>query len=80
MALTRILVPVAWKSASNEAVKFDPRSRIRNLVFSGQRGEPGSVRRLVQHPAGLPTQHGILMPKHQYLGRYRPVAAEQHYH
>jgi hypothetical protein len=20
------------------------------------------------------------MPKHQYLGRYRPVAAEQHYH
>jgi len=28
MALTRILVPVAWKTASNEAVKFDPRSRI----------------------------------------------------
>ncbi len=46
----------------------------------GQRGEPGSVRWLVQHPADLPTQHGILMPKHQYLGRYRPVAAEQHYH
>jgi predicted component of type VI protein secretion system len=28
----RILVPVAWKTASNEAVKFEPRSRSRNLM------------------------------------------------
>ena len=34
--LTRILVPVAWKTASNDAVKFDPRSRIRNLVSSNR--------------------------------------------
>jgi hypothetical protein len=31
-ALTRILVPVVWNTASNEAVKFDPRSWIRNLM------------------------------------------------
>src|SRR6516162_2627503 len=31
-AVRRILVPAAWNTASNEAVKFDPRSRIRNLM------------------------------------------------
>ena len=31
-AVRRILVPAAWKTASNGAVKFDPRSRIRNLL------------------------------------------------
>ena len=31
-AVRRILMPAAWKTASNEAVKFDPRSRIRNLT------------------------------------------------
>src|SRR5437899_11453251 len=31
-ALTRILVPAAWNTASNEAVKFEPWSRIRNLI------------------------------------------------
>ena len=31
-----ILVPAAWKTASNEAVKFDPRSRTRDLMFSNR--------------------------------------------
>jgi hypothetical protein len=31
-AVRRILVPLAWKTASKEAVKFDPRSRMRNLM------------------------------------------------
>jgi hypothetical protein len=31
-ALRRILVPTAWKTAVKEAVKFDPRSRITNLM------------------------------------------------
>jgi hypothetical protein len=31
-ALRRILVPAAWKTASKEAVKFDPRSWSRNLM------------------------------------------------
>ena len=35
-ALTRIPVPVAWNTASNEAVKFEPRSRIRNLMSSNR--------------------------------------------
>src|SRR5208282_1256295 len=30
------LAPVAWKTASNEAVKFEPRSRIRNLIASNR--------------------------------------------
>jgi hypothetical protein len=33
-AVRGILVPVAWKTASNEAVRFGPRSRIRNLTPS----------------------------------------------
>jgi hypothetical protein len=33
-AVRRILVPAAWKTASNETVSFDPRSRIRNLMSS----------------------------------------------
>ena len=35
-ALRRILAPVAWKTASNEAVKFDPRSRITDLMSSNR--------------------------------------------
>jgi len=31
-AVRMILVPAAWNTASNEAVKFEPRSRIRNLL------------------------------------------------
>jgi hypothetical protein len=35
-AVRTILVPAAWKTASNEAVKFDPRSRIRNLMSANR--------------------------------------------
>jgi hypothetical protein len=35
-ALRRILVPVAWKTAPKERVKFDPRSRMRNLMSSNR--------------------------------------------
>jgi hypothetical protein len=31
-AVRTILVPAAWKTASKDGVKFDPRSRIRNLL------------------------------------------------
>ena len=34
VAPTRILVPAAWNTESSEAVKFEPRSRIRNLMSS----------------------------------------------
>jgi hypothetical protein len=35
-AVRKTLVPTAWKTASNGAVKFDPRSRIRNLMSSNR--------------------------------------------
>jgi hypothetical protein len=35
-AVRRILVPAAWKTASKDAVKFDPRSRITNLMSSNR--------------------------------------------
>ena len=35
-AVRTILVPAAWKTASNETVKFDPRSRTRNLMLSNR--------------------------------------------
>jgi hypothetical protein len=47
----RILVPAAWKTASNEAVKFDPRSRIRNLMSSNPLAEgEGEVAGLLRCP------------------------------
>jgi hypothetical protein len=36
-AVRKILVPAAWKTASNEAVKFDPRSRINGDRWAGRR-------------------------------------------
>ena len=75
-AVRRILVPVAWKTASKEAVKFDPRSRIRNLnvlkpLAEGE-GEvagllhcpvPGGVRgdAAEMHPAGT------MLDEHQHV-------------
>ena len=35
-AVRRILVPAAWKTALKDEVKFDPRSRIRNLMSSNR--------------------------------------------
>ena len=35
-AVRRILAPVAWKTASKERVKFDPWSRMRNLMSSNR--------------------------------------------
>jgi hypothetical protein len=35
-AVRTILVPAAWKTASNEPVKFEPRSRIRSLMSSNR--------------------------------------------
>jgi hypothetical protein len=52
----RILTPAAWNTASNEAVKFDPRSRSRNLMSSNR--SPRARARLracctVHSPVGL---------------------------
>jgi hypothetical protein len=41
-----------------------------------QRGEPGPVSRLVPHPASVPPQDRVLVPEHEQLGIFRPVAAE----
>ena len=41
-----------------------------------QRGEPGPVARLVPYPAGVPAQYRVLVPEHEQLGIFRPVAAE----
>jgi hypothetical protein len=46
----KILVPLAWKTASNEAVKFDPRSRIRNLVSSDRSPRMREVAGLLRRP------------------------------
>ncbi len=35
-AVCKIVVPVAWKTASKDRVKFDPRSRIRNRKSTGK--------------------------------------------
>ena len=48
--MRKILVPLAWKSASNEAVKFDPRSRIRNLVSSNRSPRMREVAGLLRRP------------------------------
>ena len=45
-----ILVPAAWKTASNEAVKFDPQSRIRNLMSSNRSPRESEVAGLLRCP------------------------------
>ncbi len=42
-----------------------------------QRGKPGSVGRLVPHPADVPPQYRVLMPEHEQLSILRQVAAER---
>ena len=49
-AVRTILVPVAWKTASKDAVKFDPRSRIRNLTSSNRCEADGKVAGLLHGP------------------------------
>ena len=44
-------MPVAWKTASNEAVKLDPRSRITNLIVREPLAEgEGEVTGLLHRP------------------------------
>ncbi len=54
-AVRKIVVPVAWKTASKERVKFDPRSRIKNRKSSNR--SPRVIARLracrtVESPVG----------------------------
>ena len=39
-AVHAILIPAVWKTASKDGVKFDPRSRIRNLTSSNRSPRP----------------------------------------
>jgi len=56
-AVRRILVPTAWKTASNEAVKFDPRSRIRKLsVLESLAEAEGKVAGLLHSPLARRTR------------------------
>lgn len=59
---------VRGKGLSPAPARYKPR----------QRGEPGSVTRLVPHPARVPSQYRVLMPEHQQLGILRQVPAEHH--
>ena len=53
-------------------------ARRRRDTIGASAANQALVRRLVPHRADLSAQHRILIPEHQHLGRYRPVAAEQH--
>ncbi len=81
-SVRRIVVPVAWKTALNEAVKFGPRSRIRNWMSSNcWPGGGGGVAGLLHGPfAGrmcgdTPQLHpaGVMLDEHQHV-----QALEQH--
>src|SRR5260370_35618035 len=72
-AVRRIVVPVAGKTASKEPVKFDPRSRIRNLLrhevarcecaYRGGRLDSGDVPTGLCSPVPLPNTSSVhLMP------------------
>lgn len=49
-AVRRILVPMAWKTAPDEAVKFGLRSRIRNLMRSSRSSRSRARLRLLHGP------------------------------
>ena len=80
-AVRRILAPVAWKTASNEAVKFDPRSRIRNLMSVEPLAEvEGEVAGLLHRPraggmggdAAEVHPAGAVLDEHQHV---QPVSS-----
>ncbi len=67
-AVRRILVPVAWKTASNEAVKSGPRSRIRNLMSSNRSPRVrGRLRACC--PTYVPRPHDLGVPRPHDLSR-----------
>jgi len=75
-AVRKILVPATWKTASNEAVKFDPRSRIRKLNVPETPAEAeGKVAGLLHGPLarrarGDPAQMhpaGAMFDEHQHV-------------
>jgi len=79
-ALTRILVPVAWKTASKERVKFDPRSRIRNLMSSNRSSRVRARLRAcctVHSPAGVRGDAAEVHPASAMLDEYQDVQALQ---
>jgi hypothetical protein len=60
MALRTILVPAAWKTASNEAVKFDPRSRTRVSGEEVQRQDPLRLRpQELRPPRAVPARSRV---------------------
>ena len=81
-AVRKILVPAAWKTASNEAVKFDPRSRIRNLMSSNRSPRPRARLRAcctVHSPVGFAVTPSDVHPAGAMLDEYQHVyALQQH--
>src|SRR5271169_6566353 len=71
-----ILVPAAWKTASNEAVKFDPRSRTRNLMFSNRLPRVRARLRAcctVQSPGGMRGDAAQMHPAATVLDEHQHV-------
>ena len=65
-AVRRFLAPVPWKTASNEAVKFDPRSRSRNLMPSNRRSR---VRARLRACCAVHSLAGLAVTPQRYIRR-----------
>jgi hypothetical protein len=57
------------------AKKADAAFRISLARRNSRASAQSPVGRFVPHPAGVPSQHRVLMPEHQHLSRCRLVAA-----
>ncbi len=78
--MRKILVPAAWKTASNEAVKFDPRSRIRNLMPSNRSPRVRArLRSLLHRPlaGGMCGDSAEVHPAGPVLDEYQDVQPVQ---
>jgi hypothetical protein len=79
--VSTILVPAAWKTASNEAVKFDPRSRMRDLMSSTRSAGQSEVAGLLDGPVPgrVRGDAAQVHPAGTVLDEYQDVQAlEQH--
>ena len=66
-----------WGVGSRRRSNREDLGRALTWDESRQRGEPGTVGRLIPHPADVPPQYRVLMPENQQLSILRQLTAER---
>ena len=75
--LVSYLPPASLRCQARSVAGVTGKIPVQRLRYTPRhRGEPHPVARPVPYPAGVPAQQRVLVPEHEQLGIFRPVAAE----